>query len=153
MKTSAFCPISNKKINEKVARLNAGFTILVLLIYAFTQSIITVIILGIDFFIRGSESAQYSPIRALSKFTVESLHLKPQYVNEGPKKFAARIGFVFSVLVIIAQIAGLPITANIIASIFGICAFLEGVFGFCIACRIYPFAYKLFYRDSFTVSI
>ncbi|MBP6661907.1 MAG: DUF4395 family protein, partial [Paludibacter sp.] len=35
-----------------------------------------------------------------------------------------------------------------LTAIFGICAFLESAFGFCIACEIYPLIYKFTYRSK-----
>jgi len=153
MKTSAFCPISNKKINEKVARLNAGFGILLLIVFALTQNILPILFLGLDFFLRSSDFVIYSPIRRVSQFVAKSLNLKPQFINEGPKRFAARIGLFFTILISIALILQAPVVTLVIAGVLGLCSFLEGVFGFCVACEIYPFVYKYFYKDSFTVSI
>jgi hypothetical protein len=41
MKTYALCPISEKKVNERVARVNATFTVLLITGFLFTQNIFT----------------------------------------------------------------------------------------------------------------
>lgn len=153
MKTSAFCPISNKKINEKVTRLNAGFVILLLIVFAFTQDIIPILFLGLDFLLRSTDFVNYSPIRAISLLIAKRIHLKPVFVNEGPKRFAARIGLFFIILISIAFLLHASIVTVVFTVILGICSFLESVLDFCIACEIYPYVYKAFYKDSFTVSI
>lgn len=152
MKTSAFCPISNKRINEKVARLNAGFGLALLLLFGVTENSIPVLFLGIDFLLRSTNWSNYSPISTVSKHIVAGLKLKPQYINEGPKRFAARIGVFFTMLIIASFYLFSPITAFIIAIILGVFSFLESVFGLCVACKIYPFVYRICYKESFTVT-
>ena len=74
--------------------------------------------------------------------------IAPKTVNAGPKLFAARIGIVFSAAVVILHLIGLPFSAFTVAGVFAFCAFLEAAFSFCVACRIYPFVYKLNLRFS-----
>ncbi len=153
MRTTALCPISNKKINEKIARINSGFGILFIVLFLLTQNILPIIFLGIDFFLRSSNNAKYSPIRIASAFIAKNLKLKPIFINEGPKRFAARIGFVFSIIIISTFLFQATIIAFSVAGVLILFSFLEGAFGLCVACEIYPFVYKYFYNDSFTVRI
>ncbi len=51
MKTYALCPISEKKVNERVARVNATFTVLLITGFLITQNIFFVAFLAIDFFL------------------------------------------------------------------------------------------------------
>jgi len=147
MKTYAICPISDKKINERVARLNAVFTFLLLILYLITSKIFIISFLFIDFLLRSAELTQYSPLAILSRNIVKLLNIKPKFVNAGPKIFAARIGVVFSFGVLLSTVfGGWNFVGISLITIFGICAFLEGFFGICVACQIYPFVYKLFYR-------
>jgi hypothetical protein len=149
MNNNAFCPISFKKIDEHVARLNGLFTVLLLVVYVLTSSLIPVVFLLIDFFFRGLEKPQFSPLAILSKFLLKSLNVKPLPINAGPKIFAARIGVIFAVLILGSELAGLPVTALVFTGIFGLCAFLEAAFSFCVACKIYPLFYKLVYQTDF----
>jgi len=147
MKSNALCPISDKKINERVARLNAVITFSLLILFVITSRTIIISFLLIDFLLRSAELSQYSPLAILSRSIVKLLNIKPKSVNAGPKIFAARIGVVFSFGVLLSTaFGGWNIVGISFISVFGVCAFLEGVFGICVACQIYPYVYKLFYH-------
>lgn len=148
MPTNAFCPISFKKIDENVARLNGLLTVVLLIVYVLTGSLLPVAFLAIDFAARGFEKPSWSLLARISKKTLSLLQVKVRPMNAGPKLFAARIGLLFSVMVLISALAGWNIVALVIAAIFGICAFLEASIGFCVACKIYPFIYKFTYQKS-----
>lgn len=149
MNSNAICPISTNKIDEHIARLNATFTVLLITALILTNNILIATFLLVDFTLRGTENSKYSILSIVSKLIVNSLGLKKKPVNSGPKVFAARIGIVFSFLVVLFSILNLQTAALAFASIFGVCAFLESALGFCVACRIYPFVYKFTYRADF----
>ena len=146
MKTAAFCPISYKKIDEHVARLNGAFTVLLLAVFTVTGNIFPVIFLFVDFLLRSGSLSRFSPLSFLSKNIAKALFLKPLLINAGPKVFAARIGVVFNFAIIVSSLSGLNNLALVFTAIFGTCAFLESAFGFCVACQVYPFVYKLTYH-------
>jgi hypothetical protein len=149
MNNNAFCPISFRKIDENVARFNGLLTVLLLGVYVLTSSLIPVVFLLADFFVRGLEKPQYSPLAIVSKFILKSLKVKSQPINAGPKIFAARIGVIFAVLITGSELFGLHVLALVFTGIFGLCAFLEAAFSFCVACKIYPLFYKLVYQTDF----
>lgn len=149
MNSNAICPISTNKIDEHIARLNATFTVLLITALILTNNILIATFLLVDFTLRGTENSKYSILSIFSKFIINLLGLKKKPVNSGPKVFAARIGIVFSFLVVLFSILNLQTAALAFASIFGVCAFLESALGFCVACRIYPFVYKFTYRADF----
>jgi len=146
MQTNAFCPISYKKIDENVARLNGFFTVVLLGVYVLTSSLIPVVFLVLDFLARGFEKPEYSLLARFSKFLLAAFKVRPQLINAGPKIFAARVGLLFSVLVIAIALPGWNTIALVITLLFGVCAFLEAAIGFCVACKLYPFVYKLTYQ-------
>lgn len=148
MKTTAFCPISNKKIDDHVARLNGGFTILILALFVYTGSILPVLFLLTDFALRSGKYHRFSPLANLSKNITKLLQLKPALINAGPKIFAARIGLVFNMAIILSYSLGLNTLSLIITAIFGTCAFLESALGYCVACQFYPFVYKLTFHSN-----
>jgi len=148
MKTYAICPISDKRINETVARINAILTVLFLSVYVLSSNIFIIVFLLFDFFLRSAELSKYSPFSSISRQIIKAFELTSKQINAGPKIFAARIGVVFNIAILISTLTGLNALALIFTSIFGICAFLEGVFGFCVACQIYPLVYKLFYESK-----
>lgn len=148
MNTNAICPISNKKVDENVARLNGGLTVTLLGLFLITNNIFLIIFLLIDFFLRSADLSDYSPLANVSKFVIEKTGIKKKTINAGPKIFAARIGVVFNLAILISILFDLNTVTYILVGIFGICAFLEAAIGFCVACQIYPFLYRLVYRTK-----
>ncbi len=147
MKTNAICPISNNKVDENIARLNGIFTVLLLAAFAITGNILPVLFLFIDFIIRGVELSKFSPLAIISKQLLKVLNINKNTINAGPKIFAARIGILFSFGIILFYFIQLQSVALIFTGIFAFCAFLEGFFGYCVACQIYPIVYKFSYKS------
>jgi len=148
MRTNNLCPISDSKIDENAARLNATLTVITLIVFLLTNNIFTILLLLTDFTLRGTENSKYSIFAVVSKQLIKTFRIKKKPVNAGPKIFAARIGILFSMLVFIFSVFGFSAVAQTFALVFGLCAFLEAAFGFCVACRIYPFVYRLSYRSG-----
>ncbi len=133
------CPISFESINERVARVNGALTVLSMIIFLFTPFKTIVLILGADLFIRGFLKPKYSFYSLLSRGILEKLHLKPVMTNAGPKIFAAKVGFVFCCIITLFHFFGMPTVCFIFGSTLLFFAFLEAAFGFCVACRLYPY--------------
>ncbi|MFT3754219.1 MAG: DUF4395 domain-containing protein [Paludibacter sp.] len=151
MKMNAICPISDKRINEHVARGNAFLTVVFLLAYALTTNLFIIVFLLVDFLFRAIELPQYSVLTIISQKLVRLFSIKPKLINAGTKIFAARIGLLFNVAILVSALLGLQNLSIILVGIFGFCAFLESAFGFCLACQIYPFVYKLLYQSKLNV--
>jgi hypothetical protein len=149
MKSYAVCPVSDKKINERVARINGLFTVLLLAFSGLTHSIVPVIFLSIDFFLRSFDFSKYSLVAVSSRGIVSYLGLNASMINAGPKIFAARIGLILSSFIITLFFFHAYLPALSIAGILGLFSFLEGAFGICVACEIYPFLYRFFYKVRF----
>lgn len=148
MKSNAFCPISDRKIDEHVARINGALTLIFLSVFTLTGNIIPILFLLVDFALRSGSLSRFSAFSFLSRNIVKLLHIKPDMINAGPKIFAARIGLVFNFAIILAFVFGLSNLVYVIIGIFAICALLESAFGICVACQIYPYVYKLFYTNK-----
>jgi hypothetical protein len=149
MKSYALCPVSDKKINERVARINGIFTVLLLIVSGLTQSIFPVIFLAADFFLRASDYSKYSLIGISSRGIVTYFGLNTIIINAGPKIFAARLGFILSSLVIILFVLKAYVPALALGGVLGLFSFLEASFGICVACEIYPYVYRLLYKVKF----
>lgn len=148
MKTYAFCPISAQKINETVARVNGGITFILLAAFVYSSWFWLMAFLALDFLLRSTRLSPYSPIGIISRQMVKQLSLPPRMINAGPKIFAARIGLIFSVAILVTTILQYPATAIILTSILGLFSFLEAAFGICVACKIYPFVYNSLYKPQ-----
>lgn len=146
MKTYAICPISDKRINERVARVNGAFTVLLLILFGVTSQWFIPAFLAVDFLMRSGRLSKYSPVGYSSRNIVQILSLEELLINAGPKIFAARIGLVFSVIILLASLTGLNATAFVLATVLGVFSFLEAAFGICVACKIYSVLYKLLYK-------
>lgn len=131
------CPISNQQVNEKAARLNALIVLAALISFLWTKAPWIVLLLGIDFFLRGFSKPSFSFISAISCKLLVVLASKPRLVNAGPKIFAAKIGFIFCSLIFLSQVFGFYALATSLAGLMVFFAFLESFFGYCVACKIY----------------
>jgi hypothetical protein len=149
MKSYALCPVSDKMINERVARINGVFTLALLIVYGVTQNIIPVVFLTIDFLLRASDYSKYSLVGISSKGIVRYFGFNENIINAGPKIFAARLGFLFSTLIMLSSLFGAYLPALVLAGILGLFSFVEAAFGICVACEIYPFAYRFLYKVKF----
>jgi hypothetical protein len=149
MKTDAICPICDIRVDENIARLNGFFTVILLAVYLLTNNIAPILFLTIDFVFRGAKLRQFSLLYLVSSQLINLFKIKPKFINAGPKVFAARIGVIFSVAILISSLFEATFVGFSFAIVFGICAFLEAAIGFCIACEIYPYLYKLTYQSKF----
>ena len=148
MKQNAFCPISDKQINERVTRLNAFFTVVMIVACCYSHNIYIAAFLASDFFIRAIDMGKYSPLSYLSTILVKLLPFKDHYINAGPKLFAARIGFTISILMVLSAMLNFNTVSYILFAILGLFSFLEFAMGICVACIIYPYVYKIIYGSE-----
>ncbi|MCF6225123.1 MAG: DUF4395 domain-containing protein [Xanthomonadales bacterium] len=137
------CPISYVQVNERVAQLNAVLVIITMLVFVFTPFKLMIAILAFDFILRGFINPAYSLYSAISKTIVRSLKIKPLMVNADPKVFAAKIGFLFSSSIAITYFLGYQGISLVLVSILVLFAALEAIFRFCLACKIYPYIYRI----------
>ena len=137
------CPISFKQVNEKAVQINATLVVFSIIIFLFTPYKWIIYILAIDFFIRGFLNSSYSFYSTISKSILRIFKIKPLMVNAGPKIFAAKIGFIFCCIIAISYLFNFQRIGLIISSILMLFAALEAIFKFCLACKLYPFIYKM----------
>lgn len=143
MNTNAVCPISDKVMNEYIARFNAFFTVVFLAVFLITGNLIPVIFLLFDFLLRAKLLTKYSPFAIISTQVISFFKIKNKPVNAGPKIFAVRFGVFFNISIFLLMILGFSTIALAVAVIFAFFAFLEAAFGFCVACKVYPYFYSL----------
>jgi len=136
------CPVSFKQVNERAAQINAALAIFSLIFFFFTPYKWIILVLAIDFFIRGFLNLSYSFYSAISKTILRIFKIKPLMVNAGPKIFAAKIGFIFCCMIAVSYLLNFQKISLVIGLVFMFFAALESIFRFCIACRIYPFICK-----------
>ncbi len=142
------CPVSYQQVNERVAQLNAVLVILTMLVFVFTPFKLIIVIMAFDFVLRGFVNPAYSLFTAISKSVLRVLKIKPLMVNADPKVFAAKIGFLFSSSIALTFYLGFLQLSLVLGSILVLFAALEAVFRFCLACKIYPYVYKIKMRKN-----
>ncbi len=123
-------------LNENVIRIVAFETVLVVLIAILFKSDFLLYLLAFDFFLRGVVKTN-SPLSSIAKIL---LLLKPttnKPVFAPPKRFAARIGLVFSLFSAIGYSLDYDSVALTVSSILVLCALLESVWSICLGCYIY----------------
>jgi hypothetical protein len=139
----AVCPITDKRINEKVARFNALITVLLVISFLIFKVWYILAFLAVDFILRGFFESKCSLICITSKWIVKQFNFGGKVMNAGPKIFAAQVGMVFSIVTLSLFFSGFHIAGLIVASILALFSFLESAFGFCVACKIYPLFRKI----------
>ncbi len=140
------CPISNEKVNERLTRLNAFFTVLIVAAGFIFNSVLFPLLLLADFFIRAFGNSKYSPVGFISSGLASLLQLGKKPIDKAPKIFAARMGFVMTLFIAVFFILGFYTASMIVAGILIFFATLEFAFGICVGCYIYTYlilpAYK-----------
>lgn len=136
------CPITDKRINEQVARLNAMFTVLLVSLFLAFKFWPGLAFLMVDFLIRGFVDSKYSLMAYSSKWLAKQMNLSPKMINAGPKIFAAQVGLFLTVVALVAFSFECNVICLLIAGVLGVFSFLESAFGICVACKLYPFLRK-----------
>jgi hypothetical protein len=133
------CPVSNERVNERVIRANAFFTILLIVAAIFFNMPWLLLLLAADFYVRAFTSWKTSPIGFVSQKVVSALGLNLKSIDKAPKIFAARLGFLMSFTTALLFISGASTAATALAAILVLFASLELIAGFCAGCYIYSF--------------
>lgn len=128
--------IPRNQLNENVVRIVALLVVIATLVTLAYNWIFLAVILAIDFALRSFTRAT-SPLAYIAKSVSRYLKLKSKPIFAPPKKFAAALGFIFSVLIALFLYLNLLIPAYITGLILIICATLESAFNICLGCYVY----------------
>jgi len=135
------CPANT--VDEHAARTVAGIVVALALISLWSPAWWLVAFLAVDFTIRGFVDRRYSPLRWVAKTIVGAIGLEPKPVYAPPKRFAAQIGSVLTILATVLHLAGLHVAAIVVTLLLVVAASLEAGFGFCLACWVYPYVFRM----------
>ena len=133
------CPISTERVNSTLTKVYSIFTLSVITLFLFTPFKEIIYVSAADFVIRIFFGIRYSPICTLIKFGLKVGNIPTHMINAGPKKFAAKIGMLFTVVISIGVIYNLPILSLITAVVAFIAIGAEVFFDYCIACKLYTY--------------
>ena len=136
------CPVAFNQVNERGVQINAALAVFSIIAFLFTPYKWIILVLSIDFFVRGFLDQSFSLYSAISRTLLRIFKIKPVLVNAGPKIFAAKIGFLFCCIIAVSSVLKFHRIGLILCSVFVFFAALEALFRICIACKLYSFIYK-----------
>jgi hypothetical protein len=137
------CPVSARRVNENLSRFNASFTVVMSVLFLFTNSPVFLLVLVVDFILRNILEGRLNPVTHFNNYLITIIHIPNHPINAGPKIFAARVGLLLSVLATLFLFSGNLMAAFIVIGILAVFSFLESVFNFCVACKLYPYLLPL----------
>jgi Domain of unknown function (DUF4395) len=138
------CPVDLVMVNENKVRFTAFLVLLLTVAFLLTSLWIIIVFLTIDFFLRAFKWGQYSLLSIIGDKFVSVFKIKNKPVDRAPKRFAAGIGFVITLTILLLLAFKFLITAGLVALVLIFFAFLESVLGFCAGCYVYTLGKKLF---------
>lgn len=141
--TAANCPVSGVKVNEGVVRAVALLVIIFALAAIWWQSFTICFLLAVDFALRAFTKGEHSLLRIAGLSVSKLLRLQNKEVDVAPKKFAAALGFVFSLSAGIFLVFNASVLSTCILIILIVCAFLECIFSICLGCIVYGWFQKI----------
>ena len=121
--------------NESKIRLTAFFVLVLIIVYIITGIGPIPVFLLLDFTLRGFGLGTYSPLAFLAGLLVAAFKLPFKPVYMPPKRFAARVGFLFCLAIVVAHY--LYLSTIILSAIIALFAALESLAGFCAGCYVY----------------
>lgn len=143
------CPISNLRINENVARVTAFLIALLVASYIIFPNPYILLFLGVDFYIRAFTDRKYSPLSWLVVRINNIFKWQPHITDKAKKIFAARVGFLFTVAILITFFVS-PLTSVILSVILIAFALLESLFNVCVGCLVYTYFVFPYFGPSYS---
>jgi len=141
--SSVECPVRHVTINENSARIIALQVLVISLLYSITSWPLLIVFLLIDFFARGFGFNKFSLLSQIASGIVKLFAIAYNPIDEGPKLFAARLGIILCLLILVFH-TGFPSIAIGFAIVFSLFSSLEAFVGFCAGCHIHAIGEKFF---------
>ncbi len=123
-------------VDEHIVRIIAAQVIVLTAITLLTLEKLPVFLLAADFAIRAFTTLP-TLLAAVARTLADLYKIKPKPVFAPPKKFAAALGFLLSLVLLILLYLHLTIAVYVTGSILIFCALLESVFKICLGCYVY----------------
>lgn len=131
------CAIINEKTNTTVVRLIAIQVVVISVLFLVTKNPIFIWLLLADFFIRGVLRKSNGLFFIIANLIEKKILQSGKPIDKAPKLFAAFIGFVFSLVIVITYLLEWYALSFSLAAVLILFALLEGVFEYCVACQFY----------------
>ena len=123
-------------LEETTVRLVAAQVVILAVIIFLTGWYLLAVLLALDFAIRAFSSLP-SPLALIAKLLRNQLSIRPVPVFAAPKKFAAGVGFVFSLTYLLLFYFHFVLAAYVTGAVLIVCALLEPVFKICVGCYVF----------------
>jgi len=123
-------------VDEQAVRLVAALVSIVTAALMLTGWPWAALLLAVDFAIRAF-TTRTSPLAFIAKAIVRKAGWQPKPIFAPPKKFAALMGFVFSLTIFVLLLLPAYTAAAVTAAILLACAVLESGFKICLGCYVY----------------
>jgi hypothetical protein len=141
--SAVYCPHDSETVNERVVRIISVQVILITVVSLFTVSPWIMLFLAVDFGMRAFGAQQYSLLRLIAAAAANLLLIAPRQINAAPKRFAAGLGMIFSLVIGGFLFTDLHLLTAISSGMLIACAALEGFAGYCVGCTVYTFLIQL----------
>ncbi|GGG57538.1 DUF4395 domain-containing protein [Epilithonimonas arachidiradicis] len=122
--------------DENVVRLTAFLVIVIVAVSLFFKWSLLVLLLVFAFVLRAL-GLSISPLALFSKFILKILNIKRKPIFATPKRFAAILGSVFTLLIFLLTINDFYDAAVALGVVLIILARLESFFKICVGCYVY----------------
>jgi hypothetical protein len=131
------CPVSTDRVDKTAVRITAILTILSLAAFALTGYPWIAALLVVDYFIRAF-TPKRSPFNWTACQIARIAGFEKHMTDKAPKVFAARVGFLFALVISILAFVH-PISSVVVALVLMGFNILDGVFNFCVGCVMYTY--------------
>lgn len=138
------CPLLFRQVDATVTRINSLFVIVGIISYLVTDSVAILVFLIVDFSLRLYGYKNVSPFNRLSLLIQQKLSLPIKMEDAGAKRLAAFFGLIFCIILLAGALLKAQAVVGAIAAIFLFCASLELLAGYCVACKLYCIAKKIY---------
>jgi hypothetical protein len=143
-----YCPIDGTQINEPTVRVVAFLVAITAALGVVYQSPFFFLFLAFDFLIRGFYNKKWSLFRFIGLKTTDYFDVKVKLIDAGGKKFAARIGLVFSIILTLAAYFQLLVVVYSLGGILVLFAVLESALAYCVGCKMHTLYRKIVFNLS-----
>lgn len=123
-------------VDEQVVRFIATQVVIITVLSLVFNYTFPIFVLVADFAIRAF-TLQPSPLAAVARIIADLLKLKRKPIFAAPKKFAASVGFLFALAILVLLLLNHLSATYILGGVLIFFALLESVFKICVGCYAY----------------
>ncbi|WP_201337821.1 MULTISPECIES: DUF4395 domain-containing protein [unclassified Nitratiruptor] len=131
------CPISSERVDANAIRLSALFMFL-LLLWGYV-SVLALLVIIMELAIRVFMGSLYAPLFVVAKKILKFFKIDEVKEDAAAKKFAARVGLILMIFLLLAKLMGWELVGEILYGIMAVCIALEAFFHYCVGCTLYNY--------------